>query len=400
MSGVKVLSEEQIECYKKLLFDKDILYSDIQKALEMVRAFIAKKKLILLGGQALDYALRAKGGAIYGTNVIPDYDFLSPNHYKDAIELGNSLCDAGISSVNIIFGMHLTTMRVRVYSVGVADITYCPSILIKEIPSIKYQELIIIDPISQMIDQHRALCYGYESPSFGGTADRWPKDMSRYLLVREYYDIPKKGIKLSPKSVTLPIGLLKGTAIAGYAAHAVIENRYSATKKDITFNIRHNVFQMFSDDYIKHSDALAKHLGKKTTLYNAYMGRLPKSTQFTAGGIVYIVYDNLGSYLAAKPFNDMHLVSAQFSLMYYMHCGDYESYNQLIEMSEEITPIATYYGSLNRGDNLQHSMDTFEDNNRRSDVPKNLYPEDGVCNVMGEFLYESEYFQIDGQPTK
>ena len=51
-------------------------YDDIEKALNVVKKFIQKKKLVLYGGLAIDLSLKHTGEkGIYSDDVIPDYDF-------------------------------------------------------------------------------------------------------------------------------------------------------------------------------------------------------------------------------------------------------------------------------------------------------------------------------------
>ena len=52
------------EYYEKLLLDRNIYSPIIKKALMEVEKFIRKKDLILVGGMALDLALRSRGDKI------------------------------------------------------------------------------------------------------------------------------------------------------------------------------------------------------------------------------------------------------------------------------------------------------------------------------------------------
>src|SRR5205085_2130835 len=45
----------------------------ILKALECVRRFIILKKLIIVGGMAIDFNLRLKGSKLYADDTLPDY---------------------------------------------------------------------------------------------------------------------------------------------------------------------------------------------------------------------------------------------------------------------------------------------------------------------------------------
>ena len=52
-------------------------YDTIIAALEHVRKFIIAEKLVIYGGQAIDYALRIKGEKIYSDHELPDFDVFS-----------------------------------------------------------------------------------------------------------------------------------------------------------------------------------------------------------------------------------------------------------------------------------------------------------------------------------
>lgn len=60
---------------------------EIEAALEVVREFIIKKKLILYGGIAIDYALHLKGSSIYPEGERPDFDMFSPTTLRTPTNL-------------------------------------------------------------------------------------------------------------------------------------------------------------------------------------------------------------------------------------------------------------------------------------------------------------------------
>ena len=94
------------------------------RALEIVRSFIAERKLVLYGGQAIDFALRLKGSGIYPDYQTPDYDFYSPQSVDDAYDLAERLAAEGFKNVGALPAIHVQTMRVKTDFIFVADISY------------------------------------------------------------------------------------------------------------------------------------------------------------------------------------------------------------------------------------------------------------------------------------
>ena len=70
----------------------------VDRALELVRAFIVERGLILFGGLAIDYALRLRGAQLYPDDERPDFDVLSPRSVDDAYDLVDRLAAAGFAA--------------------------------------------------------------------------------------------------------------------------------------------------------------------------------------------------------------------------------------------------------------------------------------------------------------
>jgi hypothetical protein len=177
------------EYYTNLVNARSILYTDITRALDVVKEFIINKNLILVGGMAIDFALRLMGDSIYTDEQIPDYDFYSPDHAADAYELAAILCKKGFKNISCINAMHITTMRVRVDFETVADITYCPTKVYKQVPTLMYDKLRIVHPHWQMIDQHSSLSLPFENPGMEVIFHRWKKDLTRYDILYKHYPV-------------------------------------------------------------------------------------------------------------------------------------------------------------------------------------------------------------------
>src|SRR6185369_16732339 len=125
--------------YKDLTIKKASDYSLYMQALDIVQNFIHTRDRILVGGQAIDAALRMKGEeGIYNPDQIPDYDIISINYFQDAYDLGGILAKKGFKGISIINALHPTTMKVRLNFRELCDITYVPASIYNIIPTLKY----------------------------------------------------------------------------------------------------------------------------------------------------------------------------------------------------------------------------------------------------------------------
>src|ERR1700743_3386804 len=97
----QVLDNSKI--YEDIAKRRSFQFNEIERALSVVHAFIIKKKHILYGGMAIDFALKKAGHeGIYQENSIPDYDFFSPDFYNESNELADILNKAGFTNVGAI----------------------------------------------------------------------------------------------------------------------------------------------------------------------------------------------------------------------------------------------------------------------------------------------------------
>jgi hypothetical protein len=155
------------------------------RALAIVRDFIAARGLILFGGLAIDYALRARGGALYPDDERPDYDFLSPRSVDDAYDLADLLTKAGFEEVGAVRGIHVQTMRVRTRLVWVADIGYVPPAVFARIPTLTRDGVRYVDPAFQVMDMHLAFCFPFSGAPREDVFHRWRKDLKRWNLLAD-----------------------------------------------------------------------------------------------------------------------------------------------------------------------------------------------------------------------
>ena len=178
--------------YENIITKNDKFTEDTYIALGLVKKYVCENKLLIVGGMAIDFALRLKGEKLYEDDVLPDYDFYSPNYNTDAYHIAEKLKKAGLNNISVINANHISTMRVRVNYTVVADVTYMPKNIFDKLPFLVYRDIRIIHPQYQMIDQHRALSYPYENPPWEVITHRWKKDAGRYDLLYSYFPLKDK----------------------------------------------------------------------------------------------------------------------------------------------------------------------------------------------------------------
>lgn len=193
---------------KKIAEKRSIGYDLLERAFDIVKNFIIKKKRIIYGGMSIDMALKAAGKTgIYEDDAVPDYDFMSPDPFKDSIELTDILYkEFGDNNVNSINALHPTTRRVRINYVFVADITYIPPGTYEKLPTLEYKGFRVIHPNFQRLDMHRAMCNPLENPPREIVFFRTHKDLKRFGLLDDAYPIPAPKLDMS-KSVELTLSL-------------------------------------------------------------------------------------------------------------------------------------------------------------------------------------------------
>ena len=222
---------KQLE-FKVVAQKRDANNYQTDQALAIVRSFIIKKKLIVYGGLAIDYALRLKGSSIYPEDERPDFDFFSTQNVDDAYELADILAKAGFDDVRARRAIHIQTMRVGIFSGWVADIGYVPPEIFSRIPVLEYQHIRIVHPRFQVMDMHLAFCFPLENPPHEDVFHRWSKDLKRYNILNEFYPIEPLALSASGMRVTtiharLDVPLCSNYVLHGFAAYAVLRAQLS-----------------------------------------------------------------------------------------------------------------------------------------------------------------------------
>jgi hypothetical protein len=235
----------------------DPLIVRIRSILDIVRQFIIDRKLIATGGIAIDQALRLKGDFIYGdddiNSLLPDYDFYTPNHIKDAYELSKILYDKGFSMdeqgndkyrIDAIKALHVSTIRVRIYSKSVADLTYISPEVFDKMPYITVNGMKIIHPQWQSINIHLSLSYPLQNAPKENIFNRMVKDMSRgdrlikyYPLENTYTQTKSFNVKWTSNFLSINADTNLKPVLFGFSAYAAVYKFYKQILPDQLNNI-------------------------------------------------------------------------------------------------------------------------------------------------------------------
>ena len=214
---------EQTKLYEDIAEKKSFNYDLLIKALDWIGSFIKKNNYILYGGMAIDLALKEAGHpGIYGPDSIPDYDFMCADFYTVSNEIAKNLHEQGFENVTAINALHLTSRRVRIDFVPVADITYVPKNLLETIPFIttKYG-FKVVHPDFQRIDMLRSFNTMMCFPPMETIMHRTSKDLRRFKMLAANYPIKYDAQKI-PAPGKQKITVIRGTALGGEAVYPIL----------------------------------------------------------------------------------------------------------------------------------------------------------------------------------
>lgn len=412
-----------VEYYENIARVSRPLHDDLLRGFDIVKRYIISKNLILTGGTAIDYALRLTGDSLYSDDILPDYDAYSPNHMEDAYALGTLLCQQGFPNVSVINGVHLTTMKVRIDFVDVADITYCPPAIFRTVPTLNYNNLRVVHPHWQMADQHSALVQPFENPGREVIFHRWKKDMDRYDKLYAHYPIVDEieyikerqftdetgASLLNMVDIILPLKLFANSCIEGWGA---ID--YTIKGNSINLSIPRNENIMVSshnfEQFIRDGDL-------KVVSYRAeYFGKLPRRVICTGfGGHTIEILDTYGQLRSAtKIADDVWMCNIQAAMLYllvrifssrdkrvlhhaktqYNRCRDLVMAGSVPSIDMYGTDVFTL-SLLNRRMLTKEQIYSIKAPKRQ---PKHAYPTLPSCEISNTFdLESSPYFITDGR---
>jgi hypothetical protein len=322
--------------YENIVLKHDKFAEETMIALGLVKKYIIKNKLIIVGGMAIDLSLKLRGSKLYDDDILPDYDFYSPNYSKDAYHISEMLVKAGLNNISVINANHISTMRVRVNYTVVADVTYIPKNIFDKLPYLQYKDIKIIHPHYQIIDQHRALSYPYENAPHEVIAHRWKKDAERYDLLYTQYPLTDDIIDIQDITLTDPINissiLFKDQCISGFAGllywqAKAISMKYKNKFKNLGLcetDVSGMVFKIpvdshgisvYSNNIIELEENIKKkHPIEQVRMYNRFLDKLPFKILLDNK---FELFDNAGCLLSAyKTDIDIYVANLQNIMLY------------------------------------------------------------------------------------
>lgn len=366
--------------YKNLLISHSPDSMLILRCLDIVKRYLIREKLIIVGGMAIDFALRLKGRKLYDDDDVPDYDFVSPHNWSDAYEIAQWLVRTEVkaSELDVINAMHPTTMRVRVASESVADATFIPQKIFDAIPRLNYKGLDFVHPYYQYMDQHRALCTGFENIGLGRPviSNRWKKDMQRYDMLWEQYPLRWNGdkpeLKVEAEQV-IPLDIIQNQCVTGFAALVYwIEwakkkgfkthynlGKFSITSAGVVYSVptdSHGI-TMYSNNIEDLYKAIkSKYKPKNERFYTRFVDKFPRKVIIDNS---WEILDNKHNWIAAsKITNDIYMANMQTIMLYFI--TNYVLLNKLKKENRGYTFFVGYmvardlvnFGAINHLDEL------------------------------------------------
>jgi hypothetical protein len=341
-------------------------------------------------------------------------------------------------------------MRVRVLYTSVADSTYVPQYIFKEIPKLNYRGINFIHPFYQYIDQHRAFTYCWEHIDMDRPVilNRAFKDMKRYDLLWEKYPLvweekEKPNIKLDTEKI-LPIEIIENECISGFLAiqywvklaskYGFVTTwktgNYVLSKSGIIYTIpidSHGV-SIYSNNIKKLYDIVyKKYKIKETRFYERYLDKIPRKVILDNE---WELLDNHNEWLAAHKIGNFYIANLQSIMLYmlvnyillnkmkgenrgYTFYAGYMICRELLEFGAtnilpELLPTTEYYGENNYTESYLLSKQKFLSKNNTEELkkipiqPKNIYTRDLIKKDIKEFDFNpnnSELFQMNGEQT-
>ena len=205
-----------LDFYASVAEKRTVDYEYESRALDIVKQFVAERKLIVFGGLAIDMALRLKQSKIYRDDEKPDIDVLSNDSVRDAYDLCELLRSKQFIEVHAVRAIHIQTMRVRTNGIFVIDIGYVPDSI--KIPFLHFGNLKIVHPDFQRMDIHLSLSFPYSGCPRENIFNRWSKDIKRFNMFEEHYPIKK--VPLDASNHTVKFKVDKHETLHGFAAYA------------------------------------------------------------------------------------------------------------------------------------------------------------------------------------
>ena len=415
----------------------------IDKAIKLTYEYVSNNKLVLTGGMAIDIALRAKGQSIYSDDSVPDYDIISDKNLFHANALAEIFCKEGLTDVDVINAVHITTVRVRMKRIVFLDATYIPTSCMERVPYLDIDNLRVVHPHYQFIDQRSSLStLMADTGSSLNIFNRLKKDVRRNNLLRDLYPIePSKIGKIKTKTVRIPLDLIRvddnkveqsdsknfiytgSSCVAGFVGFMITMafynnkmNELKVTDKflEVAIPTTEKVRILSCDiDSLKSFIKNPKWYRPLTNLkpitqtdgdfeyvdsYGLRLGcnfiQLSKSLKICVASIDYLLMEQLRDrvYVSEEPYSTYYteLVNASIETRLSVDSDDFW------------WPSLNCYGSENLPEYKVFMLEKLMDpESSKSLKPKHSYPRAPHCSTRPDFEQEgSHYFRIDGSEDK
>jgi len=153
------------------------------KALDIVETFIKKNRVLCYGGTAINNLLPKEDQFYDPEKDIPDYDFFTATPQLHAMEIADTLTDAGFHSVEVKPGVHLGTFKVFAEYIGVADVSH----LDRPIFDTLWKNSIEKNGIHYVPPNFLRMAVYLELSRPKGFVERWKKVYTRLQLLNKHY---------------------------------------------------------------------------------------------------------------------------------------------------------------------------------------------------------------------
>ncbi len=438
-TSTNTINKNQIE---NLLIDKRADNKIIRSALATVETYIKKHALVLVGGMAIDLALRSRGGYLYDDNQLPDYDFVTDKYMEHAKKLVVELCkkfpDATVDYIN---AMHLTTLRVQINFETVADITYMPTSILEKMPTIKTAEFVVVHPWYQIADIHLSLSRPYNNAPNEVINHRWKKDMCRYELLYATFPVNNTELKLIFKNIKhvanmrrdIKIPLIPGACYTGITALNILDAIYRSATGTHMIEVKRGYINIADAPFMGCCEVFHPNIvgvskeQPNGTMYNWILDKIPP--RYETPDVVYYDASTIAEGACTVKISDQHVVVAGLQTTMYMTLiklflqrSDLYSlvYSRCVELIDAINsmldvstsekllnsgyfPLTTTYGTY-ISPQYQYYLHDFAGKLKYGPMyrinlrPRNQFPQSPECGLkMDVFDYSGDLYDISGE---
>lgn len=157
----------------------------IQAIISIVGQFVGSHRVMCYGGTAINNLLSKENQFYDPSRDIPDYDFFSETPQLHAMELADTISNAGFKMVEVKPGMHIGTFKVFADFIGVADISFLEPTIFKRF----WKDRVEKNGISYVPPNFLRMSVYLELSRPRGDVSRWVKVYSRIQKLNKEYPI-------------------------------------------------------------------------------------------------------------------------------------------------------------------------------------------------------------------